>query len=190
MEEQQPRTIADPQLGEFVLNEDGIHYNGTIRIEDRDIPVSLEAEECILMLGYISTTDFLDMEQLVSRAKQYAAEELLENANEWGYDAWANDLLASAGDSLAGAGEQPKGASEQPKTEAEFEEWLKATRPGEEYIPMTEDDFIRRISLESITIQDEGEYLLWFNDGDIFWGHTICVIGMVATGFMDAQIYG
>ena len=58
---------------------------------------------------------------------------------------------------------------------------------------MTEDDFVKRISLNGITIEDVeggGEYTLWFDDGDIFWGHSITVSGNIKSGFSDARMEG
>jgi len=61
------------------------------------------------------------------------------------------------------------------------------------FIPMTEDDFIKRISLKDISIDDVeggGEYTLWFDDGNIFWGHSITVSGNIESGFTDATMGG
>ncbi|MCL2854646.1 MAG: DUF2262 domain-containing protein [Defluviitaleaceae bacterium] len=63
-----------------------------------------------------------------------------------------------------------------------------------DFIPLTEEDFIKRISLNAITFfQDEEgacEYCLWFNDGDIFLGHSINVSGNKKNGFTNANIEG
>jgi len=62
-----------------------------------------------------------------------------------------------------------------------------------EFTPITEEDFVKRISLHEIIIEDSeepGEYTLWFKDGDIFWGHSITVSGNINTGFTDAQMHG
>ncbi|MBD0400596.1 DUF2262 domain-containing protein [Flammeovirga sp. EKP202] len=50
------------------------------------------------------------------------------------------------------------------------ESWL-----DENGLPITESDFLSRISLENITIHEDGEFEAWFNDGDAFWGHSINV---------------
>ncbi|MCL2526877.1 MAG: DUF2262 domain-containing protein [Defluviitaleaceae bacterium] len=64
---------------------------------------------------------------------------------------------------------------------------------GTEFVPMTEEDFVKRICLNHIAIEDVeggGGYSLWFNDGDIFWGHSIAVNGNIKTGFSDAGMHG
>ncbi|WP_044205615.1 DUF2262 domain-containing protein [Flammeovirga sp. OC4] len=50
------------------------------------------------------------------------------------------------------------------------ESWI-----DENELPITESDFLSRISLENITINKDGEFEAWFNDGDAFWGHSINV---------------
>lgn len=61
---------------------------------------------------------------------------------------------------------------------------------SDDFTPMTTQDFIEKISLESISLSEGGEFTLWYSDGDIFWGHVICVSGNTAEGFKDAGIEG
>ena len=68
-----------------------------------------------------------------------------------------------------------------------------AREKDDKSVPLTEDDFVKRISLNEIVIDDaeeEGEYTLWFSDGDIFWGHVITVSGNIKSGFTDSNIEG
>ena len=55
---------------------------------------------------------------------------------------------------------------------------------------VTADAFSQRLSLESVTLETEGGFVLWFDDGDLFWGHTICVYGRIEEGFTQATIEG
>jgi len=50
------------------------------------------------------------------------------------------------------------------------ESWLEE---GE--MPLTAAEFISKISLESITVNDSDKFQMNYNDGDIFWGHAITV---------------
>ena len=59
-----------------------------------------------------------------------------------------------------------------------------------EYVPVTEESFAKRIVLRTISISEEGEYTLWFDDDDMFWGHVVCVYGSIKDGFKDASIEG
>lgn len=55
---------------------------------------------------------------------------------------------------------------------------------------MSDVEFIRKIKLESITVREDGHFDFWFEDGDIFWGHSIMVRGDQERGFFDASFHG
>ena len=40
---------------------------------------------------------------------------------------------------------------------------------------LTKADFTARMSIETISFNDDGEYEIWYGDGDLFWGHSITV---------------
>lgn len=85
------------------------------------------------------------------RFRTYAAEKLVEGANDWLQD--------------------------------ELEE-------GEEADPITEEDFARRIVISMIAIEADGSITVYYDDDDMFWGHTI-VVSINQNGEMtDADIAG
>jgi hypothetical protein len=55
---------------------------------------------------------------------------------------------------------------------------------------LTADDFLRRVSLSSVTVYSDGSFEFWFDDGDLFWGHSIMVSGSIEGGLDDAGIHG
>lgn len=55
---------------------------------------------------------------------------------------------------------------------------------------VTEDEFISRIELCGISIDEDGKYTLWFSDGDMFWGHSVTVYGSLEEGFTNAEMEG
>ena len=55
---------------------------------------------------------------------------------------------------------------------------------------MDADDFLRRMTLESISIMPDGEFELWHDDGDIFFGHSIQISGSLKEGLTDSDIPG
>lgn len=55
---------------------------------------------------------------------------------------------------------------------------------------LTPDDFLRRISLASVTVYSDGSFEFWYGDGDLFWGHSIMVSGSIEGGLDDAGIHG
>ena len=61
---------------------------------------------------------------------------------------------------------------------------------GDEYTPLTKEDFVKRIYLQTLALADDENYSLWFSDGDIFWGHAVVVYGTVSGGFNAAKMEG
>lgn len=55
---------------------------------------------------------------------------------------------------------------------------------------VTREDFMDRIGLETIDLTADGSFHLWFNDGDLFFGHMIRVSGTVTEGVTDVQMEG
>lgn len=56
--------------------------------------------------------------------------------------------------------------------------------------PLTADEFISKIYLESITINNTDDFQMCFNDGDIFWGHVITVETDLKKNIEDIGIAG
>ena len=67
-------------------------------------------------------------------------------------------------------------------------EW--AEEDDEEHDEITEAAFAKRIRLQTISVSEEGNYILWFDDDDLFWGHAVCVYGNTESGFTDATMEG
>nr|MDE6425803.1 DUF2262 domain-containing protein [Ruminococcus sp.] len=65
---------------------------------------------------------------------------------------------------------------------------------GEETEPIqkiTEKDFSERISINSIGFDMNGNFSVYYNDDDMFWGHSIVIYGNIKTGeFESAEIIG
>lgn len=55
---------------------------------------------------------------------------------------------------------------------------------------LTEADFAHRITLSSIAITPEGSYTAFFDDDDMFWGHTVTVYGSLKEGMQQANMEG
>lgn len=67
-------------------------------------------------------------------------------------------------------------------------DWAQDGGGDEEEI--TQEQFIQRMELESIQVNEDGSFEFWFNDGDLFWGHSIRVSGDLSQGPTDAQMEG
>lgn len=55
---------------------------------------------------------------------------------------------------------------------------------------VTQEQFMERMELESIQLLPQGGFEFWFNDGDLFWGHSIHVTGSLEAGPESAQMEG
>ncbi len=56
--------------------------------------------------------------------------------------------------------------------------------------PIDSATFITRITLESLVFHEDGFFEAYFNDGDLFWGHSIVVNGTMAEGPKEAATAG
>lgn len=61
---------------------------------------------------------------------------------------------------------------------------------GEGETELDADHFRMRISLEAITVYPNGAFEFWYDDGDLFWGHSIMVGGSLDGGLDSAGIHG
>lgn len=52
------------------------------------------------------------------------------------------------------------------------------------------DEFKQRMSLDAITVNPDGTFDFWHDDGDLFFGHVIKVSGHIDSGLRDAGIHG
>jgi hypothetical protein len=55
---------------------------------------------------------------------------------------------------------------------------------------ITKEMFIDFMKLDSISVSPDGDFEIYFFDGDMFWGHTIIVSGNVNGDFYSAEIAG
>lgn len=61
---------------------------------------------------------------------------------------------------------------------------------GEEPEEITRDDFMARLEPESLQVWGDGRFEFWFNDGDLFWGHSVRVTGNLSSGPDHAHMEG
>jgi hypothetical protein len=57
-------------------------------------------------------------------------------------------------------------------------------------VALTPYQFQESMTLESITVSAEGSFEFFFDDGDLFWGHSIIVHGSLTEGLTSTEIYG
>ena len=159
-----PITFNDEQFGTFVFDKGIKWYAGAVDYQGDSINVTLESEDDIKTLRFICK----DMDGFIAKASRYAAKELLELGNQWLYEGTMDE------------GDNYEGMMDEDDNEVDF-------------TPLTEDDFAKRIALNEISLddtEDGGHYSLWFDDGDIFAGHSIRVSGSIESGFIEAVMEG
>src|SRR5512133_2887828 len=55
--------------------------------------------------------------------------------------------------------------------------WLQEGEP-----PLSASEFVARMSLCNIGVYPDGSYESWFDDGEMFWGHSILIGGKIGSG--------
>ena len=65
------------------------------------------------------------------------------------------------------------------------ENWL-----GENEKELTRKQFLAKMKLNSITVNEDGEFEFWHDDGNLFLGHSIQITGDLENGPTDADIPG
>lgn len=147
----EPVLYEDKLLGEFVLNRTIHTFEKNIIWANEEGTLYFDQGEAGEMEASLSTAHVLFNDQDIwsKKIRSYAAEELVELANDW---------LADDED-------------------AELDE-------------ITEELFVSRLTLSSITVSDHGDFTIYYDDGDLFWGHVIIVEGNINGAFESAHIAG
>jgi hypothetical protein len=61
---------------------------------------------------------------------------------------------------------------------------------GDDEREFTPQEFKKRMTLQSITVNGDGSFDFWHDDGDLFWGHSIEIRGTLEEGPVNADIAG
>lgn len=114
--------------------------------------------------------DFDKGEAEAMKAAQNTARALLSDAQSWDQRVrtFAAEQLTDLANQWAQDGEEADEAPEE----------------------ISPQDFMGRMELDAIQVDDQGGFTFWFEDGEMFWGHSIRVSGTLAGGPDDAQMEG
>lgn len=140
-EQQEPITIQVEEIGTFILDRRIDYFTAEVDWLGSQVIVSFEQEEEPSEMEKVRKVLQIlikNGEEWDQRIRNFAADELLETANDWAQDA-----------------EEP---------------------------PISREQFIMRMELDSIDVEPDGSFSFWFNDDDMFWGHVIHVQGDVENG--------
>lgn len=146
----------DDEAGHFKLNRELEWYEGTIDWLEK---------ECSVMLGLDDDKDTAQQSLAVLRR-------LLADLKNWD-----NKLRSFAADTLLDAANeyQEDAMGENESTSAE---------------PITKEIFMRRMEIGELYIDGDGSIEVYFNDDDMFWGHTIMVNANISGEIEDSDIVG
>lgn len=151
-EEVQPVFYSDAVLGQFELDKRVKIFDKKVSWAGEEGNLSFDwDEDDNIMKSALKTAYVLfeKQDEWDEKIKMYAAEELVELANDWLQD----------------------------DNELEIDE-------------ITKDIFISLLKLETISVNPDGDFDIYFFDGDMFWGHCIIVSGNINGDFVSAEIAG
>lgn len=57
-------------------------------------------------------------------------------------------------------------------------------------LPLSAEQFLSRMKFKSISLLADGSFEFWYDDGDLFWGHSIQISGSLSEGLCQATIAG
>lgn len=146
-----PVYYTDEKLGTFTLDRSVQTFEKSIVWAKEEGKLYFDHDEPQEMTAALATAHTLFDDELKwsHSIRSFAAEELLDLANDW----LADD------------------------EEAELDE-------------ITTEIFISKLELSSISVSANGDFTIYFYDGDMFWGHVIIVEGNVNGTFDSAYIAG
>lgn len=147
-----PVFYIDEVLGEFELDKSVKTFEKQISWagEEGNLYFDWDEDENTLKAALETAYElFKNQKEWNMKIRRYAAEELIELANDWLQD----------------------------NEEAEIDE-------------ITKDMFMNFMELDSISVYPDGDFNLFFFDGDMFWGHSIIVSGNIHGDLTSAEIAG
>ena len=139
---------------------------GEMNVDGGDIEGEVEINGQKIYFG-ISVDDINDketVERLISKFKKFIAD----------FDKWDKEIRAFSAKKLTD----------------NANDWLQdSLEDDEEFVEITEERFAERMVLNSIGF-DENGFEVFYDDDDMFWGHSILVDGTLENGMEQAYIAG
>lgn len=147
LEEQKKPVFEEVEgLGKFTLNRSVGVLQAEIEFMGHSAQLCFDKDEDRAACARTARSVLDTLVALDEKARNLAADKLLELANEWAADADEDEV--------------------------------------------SREDFISRMTLETIDVAENENFNLWYNDGELFFGHVIHVSGSLSDGVTDAQMEG
>lgn len=160
-----PVFIEDGQCGRFELERIYGCFSAVVPWNGEECNVSLDYDGKDIETAKKALAAFKEIYADIARwdrdFRDFAARKLTELANEWQED---NDFDSEDEDSCAGT---PGGGA-----------------------TISEQNFSSRILISEFSIDEDGEYTVYYDDDDMFYGHVILVTGSLKEGMTSAEIAG
>ncbi len=146
-----PVFYDDEVFGRFELDKRVKTFEKDVEWAGEEATISFDLDEDEVMKDALETGHklFADQEAWDKKIREFAADELVELANDWLQD----------------------------KEDAEVDE-------------ITKEMFMDLMEIDTICLNPEGDFNIYFYDGDMFWGHCIIVDGNINGEFESADIAG
>lgn len=159
-------SINSEVLGKLILNKELDWYETENNLEwcgeDVEFSISPNGENDINEFLPVAEEFYKNRQEWDKKLREFSASQLTELANDW----LANEYY------------------EEDDEEEESDE------EAESFKEITEKEFAERISISGITFYTDGNFEVFYDDDDMFWGHSILIDGNIKTGFESAEIAG
>ena len=145
-EQKKPTAVEVEGLGKFTLNRSVGVLQAEIQFMGQSAQICFDKDEDRTACARTAKAVLDHLIALDEKARNLAADKLLELANQWAADADEEEV--------------------------------------------SREEFLTRLTLESIDVAENESFNLWYNDGALFFGHVIHVSGNLNDGVTDAQMEG
>ncbi|MGY3778962.1 DUF2262 domain-containing protein [Isobaculum melis] len=71
-----------------------------------------------------------------------------------------------------------------------YSDWIDEGKDKADFVELTEEAFCQDLTPTTFSIWEEKNYQIWFNTGDLFTDHAICVYANLNDGCLSANIEG
>ncbi len=158
-------SVNSEVLGKFILNKELNWYETENDIEwcgeKTGFSITVDGDDDINEFLPVAEEFYKNRQEWDRKIREFSASQLTELANDWLDEEYYDE------------------------DEEESDEEIKPVHE------ITEKDFAERISINSIGLHTDGSFEAFYNDDDMFWGHSILTDGNIKTGkFESSEIIG
>lgn len=158
-------------LGKLILNKELDWYETENNLEwcgeDVEFSISPDGENDINEFLPLAEEFYKNRQEWDKKLREFSASQLTENANDWAYE------------------------EEYDEEDYDDEDEDDMDEESESFKEITEKEFAERISIDGITLYTDGNFNVFYNDDDMFLGHSIVINGNIKTGELEsADLFG